>query len=416
MVASPSTTRDRPAGTAVHAGPDRSVRLRHVGYPYLLRLRERWHTATAEVRLLGRRTTVLSGPEGVRLFYNEDLMRRRDAVPRPLVRTLFGKGAVHGLDDAEHQHRKSMFVRVLDEKAAHDIAAIADELWRGREHFCAVDPAGVFAQAVDVHCAAVCRWAGVPAEAVDRRLGRDLMAIVDGFGSLGMRGLRARRARRRVDRWARRLIARVRGGHRNAPPGSALDVIAGATTPNGTLLRTRVAGVELVNVLRPTVAVAYFVAFTAHALQEQPELREHVHAAPDEVLEDFANEVRRYYPFVPMLAARARRTVTFQGRPLAAGRRVLLDVYGTLHDPQLWDEPERFDCARFRDGSVPEYYIPQGGGDVATGHRCPGERVAIELIKVAARCMAARPGEHAPATCIPLNRLPTRPVAVDEET
>jgi fatty-acid peroxygenase len=416
MVASPPTTYDRPPGTAVHAGPDRSVPLRRVGYPYLLRLRERWHTGTAEIRLLGRRTTVLSGPEGVRLFYNEDLMRRRDALPRPLARTLFGRGAVHGLDDAEHQHRKSMFLRVLDDKAAHDIAAITDELWRGPEHFCVVDPEAVFGQAVDVHCAAACRWAGVPADAVDPALGRDLMTIVDGFGSLGPRWLRARGARRRVDKWARRLVARARGGHRKVESDSPLGVLAAATAPNGTLLRTRVAGVELINVLRPTVAVAYFVAFTAHALQEHPELRERLHAAPEEVLEAFAHEVRRYYPFVPMLAARARRSVTFQGRPLVAGRRVLLDVYGTLHDPQLWDEPERFDCARFRDGSVPEHYIPQGGGDVVTGHRCPGERVAVELIKVAARRMVARPAEQAPATRIPLNRLPTRPVAVDEET
>jgi fatty-acid peroxygenase len=118
---------------------------------------------------------------------------------------------------------------------------------------------------------------------------------------------------------------------------------------------------------------------------------------------------------VPLLAARVRRPVTFQGRTLQPGRRVLLDVYGTLHDPQLWEEPERFDMDRFRDGSVPDYYVPQGGGDVTTGHRCPGERVAIELIKAAARCMASRPPEGAPETCIPMNRLPTRPVPVGKE-
>lgn len=399
----------------MHAGLDRSTGFGRVGYPYLLGLRRRWHTGTVEVRLFGRRTTVLSGPEGVQLFYNEALMRRHGAIPRPLVRTLFGAGAVHGLDDEEHKHRKATFVRLLTPGAAGEIAAVADEVWRGRSHFCTTDPVRVFDQAVDVHCAAVCRWAGVPADAVDRRLGRDLMAIVDGFGSLGPRWLRARRARRRADKWARRLIARVRGGHRKVEPGTALDVIAGATTPDGTLLRARVAGVELINILRPTVAVAYFVAFTAHALREHPELRERLDAAPDEVYEAFANEVRRYYPFVPMLAARVRRSVTFQGRELQRGRRVLLDVYGTLHDAELWDAPERFDMERFRDGSVPDYYVPQGGGDVATGHRCPGERVAIELIKVAARCMVARPPEDAPETRIPMNRLPTRPVPVEKE-
>jgi fatty-acid peroxygenase len=415
-MARPSTISQRPAGTAVHAGLDRSPALRRIGYPYLLRMRRRWHAGTAELRLLGRRTTVLSGPEGVQLFYNEALMRRQGAIPRPLLRTLFGAGAVHGLDDGEHKQRKAMFVRLLTPGAAGEIAGIADELWRGPSHFCAVDPVRVFDEAVQVHCAAVCRWAGVPADWVDAALGDDLIAIVDGFGSFGgRRWLRARRARRRVDKWSRRLIARVRGGRRKVEPGTALDVIAGATTPSGTLLPSRVAGVELINVLRPTVAVAYFVAFTAHALRAHPELRDQLHAAPDEVCEAFANEVPRYYPFVPLLAARVRRPVTFQGRTLQPGRRVLLDVYGTLHDPQLWEEPERFDMDRFRDGSVPDYYVPQGGGDVTTGHRCPGERVAIELIKAAARCMASRPPEGAPETCIPMNRLPTRPVPVGKE-
>jgi fatty-acid peroxygenase len=71
-------------------------------------------------------------------------------------------------------------------------------------------------------------------------------------------------------------------------------------------------------------------------------------------LEAFAHEVRRRYPFVPMLAARAVRDHTSGEEPILRGERVLLDVYGTPDE----------------------------------GHRCPGERIAIELIKVAARFLA----------------------------
>jgi short-subunit dehydrogenase len=65
------------------------------------------------------------------------------------------------------------------------------------------------------------------------------------------------------------------------------------------------------------------------------------------------------------------------------GERVILDVYGTQHDPQLWSAPESFDPGRFAAQEPdPFLFIPQGGGP-KDGHRCPGERVAVELIKTA---------------------------------
>ncbi|HKC29264.1 MAG TPA: cytochrome P450 [Jatrophihabitans sp.] len=407
------TTRRNPpkAGTAEHAAIDRSAGLLRRGYSYLLDLRQRWGGyGTAEIRLLGERTTVLSGPAGVTLFYNDAIMQREGALPRPLRRTLFGDGAVHGLDGDEHRHRKAMFVHLLTPSAAEEIAATADEIWRSPARQAAHDPVAVFDEAAAVHCAAVCRWAGVPANAVDRRLGRDLAAIVDGFGSIGPRYVRARRARRRVDRWSRRLVRRARGGHRQVEPGSPLDVIANYTDRQGALLPAKVAAVELVNVLRPTVAVAYFVAFTAHALQTRPRLRDRMSRSDDAAHEAFADEVRRYYPFVPMLAARVRREVVYQGRLLPPGRRVMLDVYGNLHDPVYWDGPDGFDIERFAGVEPdPDVYVPQGGGEVATGHRCPGERVAIELIKVAAQYLAGAGVTDVPNR-IPMNRFPTRPL------
>lgn len=397
------------AGTATHTRVDCGLALLHTGYPYLLGLRRRWRTATAEIRLLGRRTTVLSGPDGVQLFYNEALVRRRGAIPAPLRNTLFGKGAIHGLDDEEHKHRKAMFVELLTPEAARAIATEAAGLWAADVQR-ALDPVGVFESAVEVHCAAACRWAGVPDAMVDRRLGDDLALIVDGFGSVGRRGLRARLARRRVDRWAQRVISRVRGGYEHADPDSALAVIATASRLDGRQLPARVAAVELINVLRPTVAVAYFVAFAAHAVRTQPGLRDRLAGADDATYEAFAHELRRHYPFVPMLAARVRRPITFHGRPLTPGRRVLLDVYGTLHDPELWDEPQRFDLDRFRGTEPGECFVPQGGGDVRTGHRCPGERIAVELIKTATRHLVDQPvGADVPCH-IPLDRLPTRPL------
>src|SRR4051794_13923799 len=252
------------AGTAQRAGLERSAGVLRTGYPYLLRLRRASQSAAVEIRFLGRRTTVVSGAAGARLFYDESMMRRRGAIPLPLRRVLFGVGAVHGLDDADHKHRKAMFLELLNPSAAKAVAELANERWRERAGG-AVDPAAMFDEAVEVHAPAICEWAGILAGETYPGLNRDLIQMVDGFGSVGRRYVQAYRARRRSERWARDLVTRVREG-RVVVPGTPLETIATYRGRDGELLPARVAGVELLNVLRPTVAVAYFVAFAADAL------------------------------------------------------------------------------------------------------------------------------------------------------
>jgi fatty-acid peroxygenase len=194
-------------------------------------------------------------------------------------------------------------------------------------------------------------------------------------------------------------------------PGTALEAIATYRGRDHELLPARVAGVELINVLRPSVAVAYFIAFTADALGAQPELRDRLRYGGERLLESLADELRRFYPFVPMLSAKVRCPATVAGHRLRRGHRVLLDVYGTLHDPQGWAAPDEFRVERFVDGDPDPYaYCPQGGGDPAETHRCPGERVTIELIKAAARHLV----DDRPPVRIrkdyPLTRFPTRPL------
>ena len=70
----------------------------------------------------------------MKFFYDQTMFRRRDAYPRPLANTQFGKGAVHVHDGEAHLHRKAMFLRLLSPQHAVSIGEITDELWarRGR--------------------------------------------------------------------------------------------------------------------------------------------------------------------------------------------------------------------------------------------------------------------------------------------
>jgi fatty-acid peroxygenase len=134
------------------------------------------------------------------------------------------------------------------------------------------------------------------------------------------------------------------------------------------------------------VAVAVYFTFIAQALHEHPELRARLASQANGFTDHFVQEVRRFYPFFPAVAARVREGFDWQGYRFPAGMRVLLDLYGTNHDERLWDSPQRFKPDRFARRQRTAFdFIPQGGGDHATGHRCPGEAVTVELMKTATR-------------------------------
>src|ERR1700712_1822900 len=81
---------------------------------------------------------------------------------------------------------------------------------------------------------------------------------------------------------------------------------------------------------------------------------------PPPLAEAFAHEVRRYYPFVPVLTGRAREDFELSGQRVERGQRILLDVYGTNHSAE-WGDPWSFLPGRFLDVDPCDisHFIPQ---------------------------------------------------------
>jgi fatty-acid peroxygenase len=233
----------------------------------------------------------------------------------------------------------------------------------------------------------VCRWAGVPlqdAEVAPRT--REFAAMVESAGSLGPKNWRAQLLRQRTERWARRRIEALRGEGAAANDGTAAEIIASHRGPDGALLDAGIAAIELLNVLRPTVAVANFITFAALALHEHRPWGERFASGNDEDLRPFSQEVRRYYPFFPVVGGRARDRFEWHGHAFEKGQWVLLDLYGTNHDARLCHEPKSFRPERFRAwNDEPNTFIPQGAGHVETGHRCPGEEITVRLVEESVR-------------------------------
>jgi hypothetical protein len=84
---------------------------------------------------------------------------------------------------------------------------------------------------------------------------------------------------------------------------SAASVIAKHRDLAGELLSPQVAAVELLNVLRPIVAVGVYLTFGALALHRYPLCRQQLQTIPDDYPYLFAQEVRRFYPFFPAVCA-----------------------------------------------------------------------------------------------------------------
>ncbi|MFY1674597.1 cytochrome P450 [Plantactinospora sp. WMMB334] len=398
-----------------HSAPlvDNTLLLAAEGYGWLPNRRRRAEGYAVRTRLLGQRAVGLCGPDAARFFYDEQHIRRHGAIPGPVQVTLFGRGAVHTLDGADHRHRKAIFTSLLSTDEIANLGRYATAAWDETvARWPAWQPVVLFDEASRVLTRAVCQWVGVPLAGSEvAGLAADAVAMVDGFGTFGPRHWRARQARSRRERWLAELVDRVREGRQAADAGSAVDVIARYRDADGRPLDSRTAAVELLNLVRPVVAVCWYVTFAAHALHRWPELRPRLRSGSADYVTAFGHEVRRFYPFAPFVAGHAVRDLTWRDVSIPAGSLVLLDLYGQNHDPQLWPDPYVFDPERFLGREIGAFdLVPQGGGDPRTGHRCPGETTTVALLNALAGRLVGLDYEVPEQDLdIPLRRVPTRP-------
>ncbi|KQV75704.1 hypothetical protein ASC61_12210 [Aeromicrobium sp. Root344] len=393
------------ASRALAFGPDKSLALLRDGYQFWQNLRDQRGSDVVRARLLHERATCIRGGDAARFFYEEPRLERSSALPAPIVGTLFGHGAVHTLDADQHVHRKSLFTDLLTAEAVGAIAAEVGRRWDERAPTWRGETE-LFEEASAILLGAVGAWLGLPIHAEDAA-GRaaDMLAMVDGFGSPGARHWRGHRARGRTEHWMEGVLQDIRdGGSHEAPIGT----VALFRDGGGELLPVHTAAVEAINLVRPTVAISWLLSGVALAFDSWPHLREDLASGTISAL-DLAQEVRRCYPVAPFLAARATEDLEWSGEPIPAGSLVVLDLWGTDHDPRIWPDPFRFDPTRFQQTPVtPFNLVPQGGGDRNRGHRCPGEDVTLAVLitlipRVAGLSYAVvgeRPG---------LRRMPPRP-------
>jgi fatty-acid peroxygenase len=386
------------------------------GYTFIAARCARLRSDVFATRLMLRKVICAMGEDAAAMFYHPGRFTRKGALPPTTLLLLQDLGSVQLLDGEAHRRRKQMFMSLMTADRLGELIGLFEEHWLRRiAQWAEMDEVVLHCETEQLLCGAVCQWVGVPlTEAANRQRTREFAAMIDGAGAVGPRNWKGLLLRSRTEDWARSIIDGVRAGHVPVPPGCAAEVIALHRDAGGELLDTRVAAVELINVMRPTVAVARYVTFAALAMHRYPGCRQGMASGDPDYAQWFVQEVRRFYPFFTAVGGRALEDFEWRGVRFPRGTWMLLDMYGTNHDPRIWGDPEVFRPERFRDWSgSPFNFIPQGGGDIDFGHRCAGEAITIELVKAAARLLASAMDYDVPAQDlgIDLSRMPAIPAS-----
>lgn len=390
------------------------------GYLLLSELRKEADAPVVKARLLNKEVIAVYGKEAARAFYDPANFKRKGAMPKVVLKTLFGEGGVQTLDDEEHNQRKKVFMDLMTPKRMEDYHRIVDRtLTEKMEHL--QGELELFDVAKDVLFRSICEWSGIDLAKMNEReinqLAEYQISMISSAVTNPTTHIKGIENRKKSEKWAQSLIEEARINPIAGKENVALYAFANAKDTQGNLLPIDVAAVELLNIIRPTVALTVWIALMGHALFSRPDIYQRLHTEFDELQDSFIQEMRRYYPFFPMIPAFAKKDVTIDGYLIPEDSWVVLDLYGTNHDERSIETPEVFRISRYvgkeKHISYDEEYemIAQGGGKFEAMHRCAGEWITLHALRVFSDQLVNKYEFSVPEQdwTIPMNQFPTYP-------
>lgn len=421
MSASSSSAEPARDGVPRSRAPDLTLALLRQGYTFIGRRCRRYGSDAFRTRLMLEDVLCLQGGEAAGFFYGAGIFSRRNAMPVTVLKLLQDRGSVQSLEDGAHRHRKAFFLSLTSGAGVERLCACFAEAWQRHAAAWQGRPRVVLYDDLrPLLTEAACTWLGLaPSGREVAQRSAEMAAMIDGAGRFGPGVLRALWLRRRAERWARDLVLRLRAGSPGSDGGgreeqTPLARLAWHRDPGGALLPAEIAAVELLNLLRPVVAISNYIVFAALALHEHSRWRERFARGEEDDLENFVHEVRRLAPFFPYIGGRAREPFEWRGERFSQGQWVLLDLYGSCRDARLWDAPNDFRPERHRGrGLMAPGLVPQGAAGHADTHRCPGEWIVVALMQEAVRRLSQDSAWRVPPQdlSVDLTRAPARPAS-----
>lgn len=385
------------------------------GYEFISHRCREFGSDLFATRVMLRKAICIQGREAASIFYHPGRFTRRHALPLFALTLIQDLGSVMLMDGEEHRRRKEMFLSFMSQEELARLAELTAHHWRqSAARWQRKKQIVLFHEAHVPICAAICQWAGLRLSSREvRQRSREFEAMVEGAGAVGPRNWHGHIMRGRTERWARKLVGGIRSGEIPVEHASAAYVIGTYKDHNGRLLDVKTAAVELINLLRPTVANARFIVFAATALHNHPEWKERL-SEDDAFLAAFVDEVRRFYPFIPLIGGRVMVPFEWRGYHFRKHDWVLFDLYGSNHHVGTWGDPDVLRPERFLEQTYGLYdLVSHGAGDRHVTHRCPGEWITVQQMKTIVRLMLRELTYEVPPQDlrIDLARIPALPAS-----
>src|SRR5699024_6811982 len=90
------------------------------GYNLLSELRKEVEATEVKAEDLTEEDSANYGEEAARKFYDTEKFKREGAIPKPVLKTLYGEDGVQTLDGKAHHHRKNYFMDLMKPERMED--------------------------------------------------------------------------------------------------------------------------------------------------------------------------------------------------------------------------------------------------------------------------------------------------------
>ena len=98
--------------------------------------------------------------------------------------------------------------------------------------------------------------------------------MIYSFSSVGSKYRKGKEARKETEKWIENIVVNLRNNKIEVEKDSPIYKIAFYKDVDNKLLDSKMAAIEIINIIRPIIAVSTYVVFAALALHTYPECRE----------------------------------------------------------------------------------------------------------------------------------------------